>query len=157
MAFQLPSLNLAGPSAAFAPWAGFMPMPQAEVFSAPATLAAKKRNVFLDHLFYDVGALTKPELDQLTAERNIEGSILVVFPRGGDSEIRIRKFEDYETLRAAPGRLLDRFVIAGVGSSDVGAAALARNLADHCQQPVGAIIAGYGIEDVLGTHATLAR
>lgn len=149
MTFQLPSAYSPGLVSVFGPWAGLMPFLQAGPFGAPAAHAAQDRNIVLDEFFYDVGALTKPELDFLVAETNIEGSILVVFPRGRDEETRIRKFDDYETLRAAPGRLLDRFVIAGVGSSDVGAAALARNFADHCQEPVGAIVAGYGIDDLL--------
>ncbi|MEM7668830.1 MAG: hypothetical protein AAF317_06705, partial [Pseudomonadota bacterium] len=35
------------------------------------------------------------------------------------------------------------------GSSDVGAAALARTLANHLGKPVGAIVAGYGVSDLL--------
>jgi hypothetical protein len=79
----------------------------------------------------------------------LEGSILVVNPQSSRGQNGLRKFEDYEQLRASPGRLLSRFSIAGVGSSDVGAAAFARNLADHCGEPVGAIVAGYGVADVL--------
>lgn len=149
MSYQLPVASIGDRRAVFGPWAGLMPFLQPGPFGVPAMRAAGRRNIALDEFFYDVGSLSNPELDFLLAETNIEGSILVVFPRGRDDEIRVRKFGDYETLRAAPGRLLDRFVIAGVGSSDVGAAALARNLADYCQHPVGAIVAGYGAEDLL--------
>ncbi|AXS39647.1 hypothetical protein D1F64_05775 [Breoghania sp. L-A4] len=126
-------------------------MPQAvAAVTLPLSMAAKQRNTALDWLFYDVGSLTTPEFDLLVRETNIEGSILVVRPRGNDDSTGIVKYEDYSALRAAPGKLLSRFSIAGVGSSDVGAAALARNLADHYGEPVGAIIAGYGAADLLG-------
>ncbi len=117
--------------------------------TAPARLLASRRNAFLDWLFYDTGNLSATELSTLLAEANVEGSILVVWPSGEKGDLSIRKFADYESLRAAPGRLLDRFTIAGVGSSDVGAAAFARTVADHFGGPVGAIVAGYGIADLL--------
>jgi len=136
-----------------------------QAFSTPLLEAAKTRNVGLDQFFYDVGALTPAEVDRLVAETNREGSILVVFPKGAHGADSIDKYEDYQTLRAQPGKLLSRFSIAGVGSSDLGAAALARNLADHYQEPVGAIVAGYGFADLmkeglggwyyLGTHNRL--
>lgn len=115
----------------------------------PATLWAKQRNAALDALFYDVGNLTAAESDFLLRETNREGSILIVWPSCMKGSLGVRKFDDYETLRAAPGALLARFAIAGVGSSDVGAAAFARTLADRYQEPVGAIVAGYGIADLL--------
>lgn len=115
----------------------------------PVLTLTKQRNTEIDQLFYDVGALSKKERDFLVRETNLEGSILVVYPRGGRGDLGIVKHADYQTLRAAPGRLLRHFSIAGVGSSDLGAAALARNLADHVQEPVGAIVAGYGMADLL--------
>jgi hypothetical protein len=115
----------------------------------PLLKATKTRNACLDQFFYDVGALTRVEVDFLVAATNREGSILVVFPKGARGDQGIVKYQDYETLRAAPGRLLSRFSIAGVGSSDLGAAAFARNLADHYGEPVGAIVAGYGLADLM--------
>ena len=115
----------------------------------PISQATKQRNIALDRLFYDVESLSKSELDFLVKKTNLEGSILVVHPKGTDRETRVQKYENHTKLRDAPGRLLSRFAIAGVGSSDVGAAALARNLADHYGEPVGAIVAGYGVADVL--------
>ena len=115
----------------------------------PVLEAARRRNVVLDQRFYDVGALTQTEVDWLVQERNIEGSVLIVFPRGARGDMGVHKYPDYAALRAAPGALLTRFSVAGVGSSDLGAAALARNLADHCGEPVGAVVAGYGFADVI--------
>lgn len=96
-----------------------------------------------------MGALSAAERDFLVRETNLEGAILVVYPRGARGNLSLVKYADYPTLRTAPGRLLRYFSIAGVGSSDLGAAALARNLADHVQEPVGAIVAGYGVADLL--------
>lgn len=116
---------------------------------SPVFSGARARNTMLDWFFYDVDGLTAAERAKLVSERNVEGSILVVWPKGARGDISIRKFEDYETLRSAPGALLTRFTIAGVGSSDVGAAAFARTVADHYDTPVGAIVAGYGVADLL--------
>lgn len=120
-----------------------------EFGAAPVFTGARARNSMLDWFFYDVEGLTLDERSKLVAERNTEGSILVVWPEGAKGDISIQKFEDYETLRAAPGELLTRFAVAGVGSSDVGAAAFARTLANHYGEPVGAIVAGYGVADLL--------
>ncbi len=116
----------------------------------PIIEAAKWRNAAVDRYFYDVGSLTDAERDMLTRQSNIEGSILVVSPSGVRGEMGIVKHDDHDSLRAAPGESLRRFSIAGVGSSDFGAAALARNIADHYKEPVGAIVAGYGLTDVIG-------
>ena len=78
-----------------------------------------------------------------------DGSILVVHPGGEAGTINVAKYEDHARLRAAPGDLLEHFAIAGVGSSDVGAAALARTRANQLGKPVGAIVAGYGMADIL--------
>lgn len=117
--------------------------------SAALVALAQRRNVTLDRLFYDVGALSEAELGYLLGETVQEGAILVVHPRGARGSMSLAKHADHEHLRAAPGALLRHFAIAGVGSSDVGAAALARNLADHLGEPVGAIVAGYGLDDVV--------
>ena len=115
----------------------------------PGTLFAKARNTFLDAFFYDVRNLTATERYHLVWETNREGSILIVWPSGAKGDMGVKKFRDHQTLRAEPGALLTRFAIAGVGSSDVGAAAFARIVANRYQEPVGAIIAGYGGADLL--------
>ena len=110
---------------------------------------ARLRNASLDWLFYDVGALTPEERSLLLAEDNAEGAIIVVHPRDARGAVSLQKFDTYEDLCSAPGRKLSSFVVSGVGSSDVGAAALARNVADHTGQPVGAVVAGYGMADLV--------
>lgn len=115
----------------------------------PLSEGLKVRNTALDWLFYDVGSLTRTEFEFLYQQTNREGSILVVNPTDADRDLGVQKFSDYQALRAEPGELLQHFCIAGVGSSDVGAAAMARNLADVKQAPVGAIVAGYGVADLV--------
>ncbi len=124
-------------------------MKHARQLIGPTTSPLQRRNTLADWAFYDVGALNKPEFDWLAAQRSREGSILVVLPAGAEDEINIRKHADHAAMIAAPGKLIRHFAIAGVGSSDVGAAALARTLANHLDAPVGAIVAGYGMADIL--------
>lgn len=109
----------------------------------------KQRNTVLDGLFYDVPNLSPAEVSALTREVNVEGSILVVWPTGARDGLGVTKFNDHAALVEAPGRMLQRFAIAGVGSSDLGAAAFARTVADRYGEPVGAIVAGYGVADLL--------
>ena len=113
------------------------------------TEAVQRRNTIADWMFYDVGGLRASEFTLLSQQTNREGAILVVEPSDGGDSNRIQKFETFETFRAEPGDLLRHFSIAGVGSSDVGAAAFARTLANHLDAPVGAIVSGYGMADIL--------
>ncbi len=105
-------------------------------------------NTYADWAFYDTSNLTLNEFHYLTEQTTIEGAILVVMP-GGKKDFNIDKYCDFDGLCAAPGDTLQRFSVAGVGSSDVGAAAFARSLADYYREPVGAIVAGYGVADLL--------
>lgn len=107
------------------------------------------RNTAMDSKFYDVHALTEVEIAALQAETHQEGSIIVVEPMRRGLENGVRKFDGYASFRAEPGDLMQFFTIAGVGSSDIGAAALARNLANVVKRPVGAIVAGYGVADLM--------
>ena len=50
---------------------------------------------------------------------------------------------------AIPYRLCGALVVAGVGSSALGAAAFARNVADSVGREVAAVVSGYGLADVL--------
>ena len=113
------------------------------------SFAAKKRNAVLDRMFYDVGALTDKEFQHLAAGATSEGAIIVVYPRDAKDDISLQKFDKFDDFLDAPGRKITKFSIAGVGSSDVGAAAFARSLADFTREPVGAIVAGYGLPDLV--------
>lgn len=128
---------------------GLFPTALMERSIQPTAQNLKHRNTALDWLFYDIGNLTSDERAMLVSERNREGSILVVWPDGEKGPIGVQKFDDHATLRAEPGALLRRFAIAGVGSSDVGAASFARTIANRYKEPVGAIVAGYGVADLM--------
>ena len=112
------------------------------------------RNTALDWAFYDIGNLSSAEVGILSAETTLEGALLVVHPNEARAGIAVDKFEGFEAFRAAPGPLLRHFALAGVGSSDLGAASLARTLANHLGEPVVAVVAGYGapalVEEALG-------
>lgn len=108
----------------------------------------QERNTRMDFKYYDVPALTKTEIETLRAATHLEGSIIVVEPMRRGLKNGTQRFDNYETFRAEPGDLMRFFTISGVGSSDIGAAALARNLANVVKQPVGAIVAGYGVADL---------
>lgn len=123
--------------------------PAATPFLGLMSPAIQARNALADRLFYDVGGLTEAEQQMLMAQTNIEGAILIVEPRADTAAIRVHKFDTFDAFRREPGNLLRHFTVAGVGSSDLGAAALARTLANHLDAPVGAIVAGYGLSDLL--------
>lgn len=117
--------------------------------SGPFVSGARARNTMLDWFFYDVDGLTPEERITLVGGPNTEGAIIVVWPRGAQGMISLKKYDSHAELRAAPGAMLTHFTIAGVGSSDVGAAAFARTAANVLGVPVGAIVAGYGVADLL--------
>jgi hypothetical protein len=100
-------------------------------------------NAFLDYIFYDMSALTEAERNYLYGINAIEGSFLVVSPAK-------RKDRDAVCLRpyASDMPLPKVLTAAGVGSSDVGAASFARDVANALGQDVLAVVAGYGTEDL---------
>ena len=50
---------------------------------SPIETFLQHRNTFLDNFFYDTDSLTKEETERLTSEKNPEGSIIVISPKGG--------------------------------------------------------------------------
>ncbi|MEO0871333.1 MAG: hypothetical protein AAFY19_05135 [Pseudomonadota bacterium] len=101
-------------------------------------------NTALDAMFYDIGALSREERKQLRQPGKVEGMILEVSPSWKPS-LRI-----WQRLSQCEG-LAPRYAaitVAGVGSSAVGAAALARNVADAVRGPVLAVVSGHGIADI---------
>lgn len=105
-------------------------------------------NTALDSLFYDIDALSSEEQRQLAAQQKPEGVILEVGPSYAPS---LRIWPGIETC----GDLQDHYralTVAGVGSSAVGAAALARNVADALGGPVLGVVSGLGLAD-LGSEA----
>ena len=79
-----------------------------------------------------------------------EGSILIVHPGTARRPIDLlMPWEFVSQQQAEDEETIDAIVLAGVGSSALGTAALARNVADHLQRPVAGIVSGFGMSDVL--------
>ena len=60
----------------------------------------------------------------------------------------LRRFASIDEFAKFDGPKACTLVVAGVGSSALGSAALARNVADAIQAPVVAVVSGYGLADV---------
>jgi hypothetical protein len=105
----------------------------------------RRRNAALDALFYDVRRVDDDEARRIGPRLAAEGAILSVPPSGGPP---LNLYTSTETFaaEAPPPRTL---VVAGVGSSALGAAAFARNVADAIEAPVAAVVSGYGLSDLL--------
>jgi hypothetical protein len=105
----------------------------------------RRRNAAIDALFYDIDAIDITEIPPLGDRLACEGAILVVPPSGGP---RLRAYATVEDFFASDDRATRALAVAGVGSSAIGAAALARNVADAIEAPVAAVISGYGLADL---------
>lgn len=121
--------------------------------TSPADLASdallekiRERNSVLDRFFYDVDAITPEEARLLDPWQAVEGSIIIVPPTGGGSLVPCASVEDFAANGGAGVKVL---AIAGVGSSALGSAAFARNVADALGQPVAAVVSGYGMSDLI--------
>ena len=108
--------------------------------------AIQRRNALLDGVFYNVGNIDASEYEQLAFWLAREGALLIVPPIGSG---RIEVFLDKNDFLAAGGGAVAAIVVAGVGSSAVGSAACARDVANALGKPVGAVVSGYGLSDVL--------
>jgi len=106
------------------------------------------RNVLFDTVFYDTFNLNTPEKLQLLSQAFLyeEGGMLVVHPAEAEKPIEYFSLSD-DLLKAYPS--LDTVVLPGVGSSAIGAAALARQIANITNRPAVAIITGYGCADMI--------
>lgn len=108
--------------------------------------ALQRRNAVLDAVFYDIGVVTAEETKGLAFWLAREGTILRVTPSGQEPLRLFLTPENYFSENDGPAAAL---VVAGVGSSALGAAAFARNVADALGEPVVAVVSGYGLADVL--------
>jgi len=131
-------------------------------------------NTALDMLFYDVGAFTTAMLARgaavetsarsnsdpasrlplehldLSAVTNPEGSILVIDANTPPYVTRFDSMADFLAYANGPdGAGLRTVSITGVGSSALGSAAFAWNAAAALDEPVAAIVPGYGLADVV--------
>ncbi len=139
------SAGLAQFSRAWAlPWRLFS-KPQSDAFMA----SLRRRNVLLDALFYDVRVVSAEEAADLARPTVGEGTILIVPPSGAGRVVVCASLDDY---LARGGGGIATLTVAGVGSSALGTAAFARNVADAVGKPVAAVVSGYGLAD-LATEA----
>lgn len=106
----------------------------------------QRRNAILDAVFYDIGVITPEETKGLAFWLAREGAILLVTPSGGDP---LKLFLTTDEFFSKNDKKAAALVVAGVGSSALGAAAFARNIADALGEPVVAVVSGYGLSDVL--------
>lgn len=111
--------------------------------------ALRQRNAVLDWLYYDVGVVTQDEATRLSPWLAAEGAILFVPPSGAGPIETCASVDAFAAAHAGRARAL---AVAGVGSSALGAAAFARNVADALAAPVAAVVSGYGLAD-LATEA----
>jgi len=108
--------------------------------------AFRRRNAILDGLFYDIGNVANKEAMAIAPWLAREGAILIVPPTGQGSLVLCATPDDFAAAGGADLRVL---AVAGVGSSALGAAAFARNVADAFGSPVAAVVSGYGLADLL--------
>lgn len=114
-------------------------------FRTMALDALQRRNAALDAVFYNVDAVAPEEIPDLAFWLAREGAVIFVPPSGG-GKLKVFLTPD-DFLSHASGT--NALAIAGVGSSALGAAAFARNVADGLGEPVAAVVSGYGLADVL--------
>jgi len=128
---------------------GFSPYDAAKV---PAWLSLKARSQFntaADAFFYDTEALNEAERSDLAARAQPEGEILMVGPRDGARPACV-PYPNLKELMRSVKDMSDTVVITGVGSSALGTAALARNVADCMGHSVIGVVSGYGLADLAG-------
>ena len=107
----------------------------------------RQRNAVIDNFFYDTASLTIEEKAKLSPLVDREGSIIVVPPSNSDRQIR--HYKSALRFMNKEGPTIRAIAVAGVGSSALGSAALARNIADALNTDVAGIVTGYGLSDVM--------
>jgi hypothetical protein len=120
-----------------------------EMVTEPTPLAAqleffRKRNATLDGVFYDVSVVAPDEARAISPWLAWEGSVLHVPPSEQGPLTVCDNLDHLATLEQAPS-----LTIAGVGSSALGSAAFARNVADATRALVVAVVSGYGLSDLV--------
>lgn len=105
----------------------------------------RRRNTSLDALFYDIGVVQPHEAKSLAMMLAREGALLIVPPSGAGN---VEHFDTVEAFAQNGGDRIRILSVAGVGSTALGSAAFARNIADAFGQPVAAVVSGYGLADL---------
>jgi len=109
------------------------------------------RNQLADAVFYDVTSLTAQEWLSLKPWVDRKGGIIAVSPNDptGSNKKTIRHYKHALEFIINERDRVEAIAIAGVGSSVVGTAALARSVADTYKIEVAGIVSGYGLSDVV--------
>ncbi|MBT0668312.1 hypothetical protein HT136_08015 [Novosphingobium profundi] len=111
-----------------------------------ALLWVEGRNALLDAVFYNIEAIPTDDVARLAAWDAPEGAMLLVPPSGKGP---IAVFAEMQEFLDAGGGEAKALAVAGVGSSAIGSAAFARDIADALGGPVAAVVSGYGLSDVV--------
>lgn len=106
----------------------------------------QRRNAVLDAVFYNIANLDTDELPDLAFWLAREGALLLVPPSGRGT---VKVSLEIDEFLTKGGKDVAALAVAGVGSSAVGAAAFARDIANALDAPVAAVVSGYGLSDVL--------
>lgn len=109
--------------------------------------ALAEPNTVLDTAYYNVAGLPAESRDAVLEAGPEEGDVVVLWPRSANQPVSI--FPTVSALLEKQGGLPDiaHVAVAGVGSSALGAAALAQDVADVVSAPVAGIVAGHGVRD----------
>ncbi|GEO80386.1 hypothetical protein [Pararhodospirillum oryzae] len=118
-----------------------------------AVVARERLNTVLDRAFYHVELLSEAEQTALSHQPIPEGAVVVVDPEPG-AGLGVRRYR-VPGRPLAPGPVfdpaqhpgLDTVVVTGAGSSCLGTAAFARDVARHLGRPVAGIVPGYGVAE----------
>jgi len=113
---------------------------------APLLEALRERNAVLDTLFYDVSIIEGDEAQAISPWLAREGALLYVPPSGAGKLKLCTDLDDLAEAGKSAGAVRG-LAVAGVGSSALGSAAFARNVADALGAPVVAVVSGYGLGD----------
>jgi hypothetical protein len=105
----------------------------------------RRRNAVLDALFYDIKVIPHAEAENVAPWLAAEGALLYVPPQGGGA---MEVFPSADALANKHRDDVSTLAVAGVGSSALGSAAYARNVADAIGRPVVAVVSGYGMADL---------
>ncbi|MGN6369877.1 MAG: hypothetical protein ACTHN5_16595 [Phycisphaerae bacterium] len=108
----------------------------------------RSMNTSLDRVFYDTGSLATDERVELSQHIDPEGMVLIVHPAKANAPIRALRSPEFVQEQLGSGQAVETIVVAGVGSSALGTASLARDVADYLGKPVAGIVSGLGLADV---------
>lgn len=114
--------------------------------AAPLLEAFRQRNALLDTLFYDVSRIEGAEARAISPWLAREGSLLYV-PPSDAGQVTLCAGRDALVQAGKAAGPVRGLAVAGVGSSALGSAAFARNVADALGAPVAAVVSGYGMGD----------